>query len=311
MDGSGLTRGGSYPAAVTDAVTLSARWSRPELASPGTDRPSCSPHGEGEAVTTFRALHAPGQLLLLANAWDAGSARLIQAQGAPAIGTTSAGLAWSRGHPDGDHLPLPVLAGALAEIARVVSLPLTVDIEGGYSNDPRTVAEVVRTVLDAGGTGINLEDGSSPPDLLCRKIEAARTVAAQTGIDLFVNARCDVYLRRLVADEAAVAAALERARLYRSAGCDGLFVPGVRESAPIRELTGGIGELPLNVLWLPGLPALPELRALGVRRLSAGSAIAQRAYGVARRATRRFLESGDCDAAEPQIAHPEMNALFG
>jgi len=261
-------------------------------------------------MTTFRSLHAPGQLLLLANAWDAGSARLIEARGAPAIATTSAGLAWSRGYPDGDRLPRAVLAGALAEIARVVSVPLSVDIEGGYSSDPRAVGETVRGVLGAGAAGINLEDGSSPPELLCRKIEAARAAAAQAGADLFVNARCDVYLRRLVPAEAAVAEALERARRYRAAGCDGVFVPGARESEAIRALASGLGELPLNLMWLPGLPALAELRALGVRRLSAGSALAQRAYATAARAAQRFLESGDLDPTEASFTHPEMNALF-
>jgi len=177
-------------------------------------------------MTTFRALHAPGQLLLLANAWDAGSARLIQARGAPAIATTSAGLAWSRGYPDGDRLPLGVLAGALGDIARVVSVPLSVDIEGGYSSDPRAVGETVRSVVDAGAAGINLEDGGSPPDLLCRKIEAARTVAAQAGTDLFVNARCDVVLRRLVPAEAAVAAASDARACIDPPAATGCSCPG-------------------------------------------------------------------------------------
>jgi 2-methylisocitrate lyase-like PEP mutase family enzyme len=261
-------------------------------------------------MTTFRSLHAPGQLLLLPNAWDAGSARLIEARGAPAIATTSAGLAWSRGYPDGDRLPGRVLETALAEIARVVSVPLSVDVEGGYSSDPRAVGETVRSVLAAGAVGINLEDGSGPPELLCRKIEAARTAAEQAGVDLFVNARCDVYLRRLVSPESAVAETLARARRYHAAGCDGLFVPGAREASEIREMTGSLAELPVNLLWLPGLPGLAELRALAVRRLSAGSALAQRAYGAAARAAQRFLASGDCDAADVALANPEMNALF-
>jgi 2-methylisocitrate lyase-like PEP mutase family enzyme len=261
-------------------------------------------------MATFRALHAPGELLLLANAWDAGSARLLEARGAPAIATTSAGLAWSRGYADGDRLPPSVLAGALAEIARVVSVPLSVDIEGGYSSEPHVVAETVRTVLDAGGVGINLEDGNSPPELLCRKIEAVRGVAAKAGADLFVNARCDIYLHRLAPREDALAQTLERASAYQAAGCDGVFVPGVREAAAIREIVGALAGLPLNLLWRPGLPALAELRALGVRRLSAGSALAQRAHGIVSRCALRFLEQGDFDANDPVIAHPEMNALF-
>src|SRR5262245_6763284 len=261
---------------------MRSRCSRPKAASrEPAPRHNPLPDG-GDAMTTFRDLHGPGQLLLLANAWDAGSARVIEARGARAIATTSAGLAWSRGHPDGDRLPAAVLAAALREIARVISVPLSVDVEGGYSSDPLAVGEpgrgvleagAVRIHLEAGAVGINLEDGSAPPELLCRKIEAARTAAAKAGVDLFVNARCDVYLRRLVPAEGAVAAALERGRRYHAAGCDGLFVPGVHEPAAIRAIARGLPELPLNVLWLAGLPPLAELPALGVRRLSAGSAL--------------------------------------
>jgi len=260
-------------------------------------------------TTTFRALHEPGRLLLLANAWDAGSARLIEARGAAAIATTSAGLAWSRGHPDGDRLPPGVLAAAVGEIARVVSVPLSVDIEGGYASDPHAVGENVRAVIEAGAVGINLEDGAAPPALLCAKIEAARTIAAKTGVDLFVNARCDVFLRGLTAREAAVPETLARAERYRAAGCDGFFAPGVRDAAAIREIASALGPLPLNVLAVPGLPPLAELRALGVRRLSAGSGIAALAYGAAQRAAVRFLEDGvlDFGAAAP---YAEMNALF-
>ncbi len=260
-------------------------------------------------MTTFRALHAPGQLLVLPNAWDAGSARLIEAHGAAAIATTSAGLAWSRGYADGDRLPPHVLASAVAEIARVVSVPLSADIEGGYSRDPQLVGDAVRAVVDAGAVGINLEDGGSPPELLCRKIEAARAVAAKTGVDLFVNARCDVYLRGLTAPEAALAETLARAERYRAAGCDGVFVPRVREAAAIRAIVAALGEVPLNVLATAGLPPLAELRGLGVRRLSAGSGIAALAYGTTQRAAVRFLADGGLPA-EGAVAYAEMNGLF-
>ena len=260
-------------------------------------------------MTTFRALHGPGRLLVLPNAWDAGSARLIEARGATAIATTSAGLAWSRGYADGDRLPAGVLSAALAEIARVITVPLSADIEGGYSSDPQLVGEAVRAVVDAGAVGINLEDGGSPPDLLCRKIEAARNVAAKTGADLFVNARCDVYLRGLTGPADALAETLARAERYRAAGADGVFVPRVREPAAIRTIVAALGDVPLNVLATPGLPTLAELRVLGVRRLSAGSGIAALAYGTAQRAAVRFLEDGGLPA-EGAVAYPEMNGLF-
>ncbi len=144
----------------------------------------------------FRRLH-DGELLILPNAWDAGSARLIESRGAKAIATTSAGLAWSRGYPDGDALPVEQLLSAVRAIARVIGVPLTIDVEGGYSNDPAAVAGLVAGILEAGAVGINIEDGSGSPALLCAKIAAARESAGRAGVELFINARTDVYLRGL------------------------------------------------------------------------------------------------------------------
>ena len=146
---------------------------------------------------SFRELHA--NFLILPNAWDAGSARLIESRGAKAIATSSAALAWSCGYPDGNALPIDVLARTVASIARVISIPLSVDSEGGYSDDPAQVEENFFAIADAGAVGCNLEDGSGTVELMCAKIEAAKRGAARAGVDLFVNARIDVVLRQLVA----------------------------------------------------------------------------------------------------------------
>jgi 2-methylisocitrate lyase-like PEP mutase family enzyme len=259
---------------------------------------------------TFRRLHAPGELLVLPNAWDAGSARLVEGCGATAIATTSAGLAWSCGYADGNVLPPRVLLAAVAAIARVVTLPLTVDVEAGYSDDPQAVADTVVAVAGAGAVGINLEDGASSPDLLCAKIAAVKAATARAGAEVFVNVRTDVYLRALVPAERAVDETVERARRYRAAGGDGLFVPGLRDAAGIRTIAAAV-ELPLNVMVVPGLPPVAELRGLGVRRLSAGSALAQAAYGAARRAATALLADGRYEAMmETARDYPVLNALF-
>jgi len=259
---------------------------------------------------TFRELHAPGRLLRIANAWDAGSARLIESCGATAIATTSAGLAWSRGYPDGDLLPVRVLVAAIEEIARVISVPLSADVEAGYAADPRAVGEMIAAVVGAGAVGVNLEDGADSPDLTCAKIEAAKTAATRAGVNLFVNARTDVYLRGLVPPERAVAESIERGRRYQAAGCDGFFVPKVADADAIRALVAAT-PLPLNVLVVPGLATVAELQSLGVRRVSAGSAIAQTAYGFARRAALEFLKDGSYGAmSETRADYGEMNALL-
>jgi len=261
--------------------------------------------------TAFRALHAPDAFLVLPNAWDAASARTIEECGAPASATSSAAVAWARGYPDGNALPPRVAAAAAAEIARVVRVPLSVDAEAGYSDEAQTAAENVRAFLDAGAVGINLEDGTGAPDLLCAKIEAVKRVAARAGVDLFVNARTDVYLKKLEPPERALEATLARAARYRAAGCDGGFVPLIKDAADIRAIVAAIAPLPLNALAIPGLAAAAELRALGVRRLSAGAGLATAALARVRRLADQFLRDGRSDPLfEERIDSAAMNASF-
>jgi 2-methylisocitrate lyase-like PEP mutase family enzyme len=265
--------------------------------------------GDGSA-SDFRRLHATGEPLVLPNAWDAGSARLIEQCGARAIATTSSGLAWSRGYPDGNALPPRVLATAVEEIARVLSVPLSIDVEAGYSDEPRVVGEVVAAVIGAGAVGINLEDGSGSPELLCAKLAVVKAVARQAGVDLFVNVRTDVYLRALVPAERALEETIARGRTYQEAGGDGLFVPGLTDREAMRAIAAAV-PLPLNVMVRPGLPAVAELAALGVRRVSAGSAIAQAAHGATMRAATQLLGEGRYDAMlEAAPTYAELNALF-
>ena len=250
---------------------------------------------------TFRRLHAGPDLFILPNAWDAGSARIIETLGAKAVATTSAAVCWSHGYADGHHLPVEFLVATVREITRIISIPLTCDFEGGYADDPATVGENVRKVIDAGAVGINIEDGGGDPDLLAAKIEAVRKAADSAGVDLFVNARTDIYLRRMAEGEAAVAEVLRRAALYRSAGADGLFAAGVSVPGEISAIAAGCG-LPLNVMAKAGLPKGPDLQALGARRISSATGLARAALAALNAATVDFLATGDSDvltAADP------------
>lgn len=252
----------------------------------------------------FRRLHEHG-LLRLPNAWDAVSARLAEEAGAKAIATTSAAVAWSLGYPDGDALPVDELAAAVARIVRMTRLPVTADIEGGYAEVPAEVGATVMRVLDAGAVGINIEDGRGSPDLLVRKIEAARAAADRVGMPLFINARTDVFLAGLGPEGARLDETLARAALYRQAGADGFFVPylPVEHAAAVAGACG----LPLNLLDKPGLPGADELAALGVRRLSAGSGIAERAWGFVRGEMAAFLGQ---EADRAPLDYRALNALF-
>lgn len=261
-------------------------------------------------AATFRELHRSEQLLVLPNAWDAASARLVEIAGAKAVATSSAAVAWAHGYADGEKIDTATLLAAVREIVRVVRVPVSVDLEAGYGVEPGRLTELIGAVLDAGAVGINLEDGVEPPELLARKVAVVREAAAQRRAELFVNARTDVYLRNLAAGEAAVAESLRRARLYRDAGADGLFVPGVVEPSAIAAIAGAAG-LPLNVLARPTLPPPDELSRLGVRRLSVGCALAQAALARVRRATRELLDGKSYGALfEESIPVPELNGWF-
>ncbi len=260
-------------------------------------------------VAPFHALHR--EFLILPNAWDAASARVIQEAGAKAIATSSAAVAWAHGFADGHHLPISKLATMIEEIARVVSVPITADAEAGYSDDPRQVGENVAALIGAGAVGINLEDGKAPHELHLRKIEAAREAGQRAGVELFINARTDVYLKQLAPPEGAVAETLRRAAAIKQAGANGLFAPGVVKSSDVAAIAEGAG-MPLNVMAWPGLPDAAELRALGVRRLSAATGIFNAALAGAREAAVDFLAQGDSNTLWQRRGDPlDYNKLFG
>jgi 2-methylisocitrate lyase-like PEP mutase family enzyme len=263
-----------------------------------------------DLATAFHDLHRGPDLLVLANAWDAGSARLIESLGARAIATTSAGVAWAHGYPDGDALPATLVISTTAAIARVARVPLTVDLEGGYSDDPAAVGRLAGALIDAGAVGINLEDGGGTPELLGAKIAQVRKVANEAGVALFINARTDVYLRGLVPEAQQIAETIARAARYRAAGASGIFVPKLAAPSAITAVASAV-ELPLNLLSWPGLPAQSELAALGVRRLSAGSSIAQAAWGRAARLAAAFLRDGRSEVAtDDAMSYAEVNKLI-
>ena len=267
----------------------------------------------------FRQLHAPGAdpILVLPNAWDAMSARLVEEAGAHAVATTSAGISWALGRPDGEGLTREAMLAAVRVITDAVRVPVTVDAERGYgAGTPEDVAETARGVIAAGAVGLNLEDApgrDGAPILAAEeqaaRIAAARAAAAAAGVDLFINARTDTYLRKVGADAERFDETVRRARAYTAAGADGVFVPGVADADTIRRLAAAVGA-PLNVIGGPGVPSVPELRALGVARVSVGPGLARSVMAHIRRAATEVLGAGTYDALRDQIPSPEANAQF-
>lgn len=270
-----------------------------------------------EKARRFRALHVPGTPLVLANAWDVASARVAEDAGAAAVATTSAGVAWALGFPDGDRLPRERAVDLVARVAAAVAVPVTADIENGFADKPDGVAETVRQVVAAGAVGVNIEDmaypesGAAPVPVAeqAERFAAARAAAEEMGVPLYINARIDTYLRQLGDPDDRFAATVQRATAYLSAGASGVFVPGISDTGTIARLVGAI-DAPLNVLAGPGSPAIGELARLGVARVSLGSSIAQAAYGLVRRAAREAFTQGTYSALEDVVGYGDLNALL-
>ncbi|HEX6040504.1 isocitrate lyase/phosphoenolpyruvate mutase family protein [Longimicrobium sp.] len=270
-----------------------------------------------QRADAFRRMHQPdaGRILVLPNAWDAMSARLIEDAGARAIATTSAGVAWSLGRTDGEGLTRDQMINAVERIARV-RVPVTADVERGYGDGtPADVAETVRRVIGAGAVGINLEDGTGGPALVdageqAARIAAAREAASAEGVEIYVNARIDTYLAQVGAPEGRLDETVRRAKAYAGVGADGVFVPGVVDAETIRALVGAVG-VPLNVMaGRGGGPSTAELQALGVARVSVGPALTLAVMAQVRRAAAELLEQGTYEAMQGGMAFPEANSLF-
>ncbi|MBT2766683.1 isocitrate lyase/phosphoenolpyruvate mutase family protein [Stenotrophomonas sp. ISL-67] len=254
----------------------------------------------------FSELHRNPSLFILPNVWDAGGAALAQQRGAQAIATTSAAMAWSCGYPDGGALPQAALLQRITEIVRIATVPVTVDIEDGYSDDPQRVAGLVVKLTALGVAGINIEDGAGTPALLVAKLEAIRTALA--GTPLFINARTDVYLRGLAQGAEAVHMSVARMQDYARAGAEGAFVPGVSQLDDMAAIAGDIA-LPLNAMWLPGMAAHSALAQAGVRRLSAGPALSAITWTAMTGAMDAMLNDTLAVPADAP-GYAQLNALF-
>ncbi|SER44033.1 isocitrate lyase/PEP mutase family protein [Actinokineospora terrae] len=267
-----------------------------------------------DRAAALTALHTSGTPLLLANAWDVASAVVSAAAGIPAVATTSAGVAWGLGAPDGDALSRAAAVDLIARVVSAVDVPVTADIESGFGATADEVAQTVRGVLAAGAVGVNIEDthdgGLRPLDEQADRLAAARSAADSAGIALYINARTDAYLRGSGADEAErFAIAVRRAGAYLDAGASGVFVPGLTDLDVLARLVREI-PAPVNAMVYPGAPTVAELIPTGVARISLGAAIAQSAYALVRRATRELLESGTYESVAESLSWGELNALL-
>lgn len=264
----------------------------------------------------LRSYHDDGRGLVLANAWDAGSAAVIARAGAAAIATTSSGVSWTYGRSDGQRLTRDEMMQAVRRIVDAVDVPVTADIEGGYGPRPEDVAATVEATVAAGAVGINLEDSREVGGPLfsageqAGRLRAARRAAVSSGVpDMVINARTDVFLFAVGEPEGRLDEVRRRAADYAEAGAACLFVPGLLDLAVLESLVAEL-PLPVNALAGPGGPSVEELRSAGVQRISVGGTIAQVAYAAAAAAARELFTSGTYGACEGAAELADLNALF-
>lgn len=264
----------------------------------------------------FRALHSPSPVLLLPNVWDVASARIIEQAGFPAVATSSAGIAFSQGYPDGQKIPPERMFAVITDIAAGVRVPVTADAEAGYGDRPEDAARTAEHVIRAGAVGMNLEDstGTSEKPLVdlsrqLEKIRAVREACQKSGVPLVLNARTDVYLLQVGEPSNRYDETVRRLAAFRDAGADCLFVPGLKDAPTIGRLVADL-KCPLNILAVPGSPSVSELSALGVSRISLGSGPMRATLGLLRRLASELKTQGTFKNMEGAPSHAEMNALM-
>jgi 2-methylisocitrate lyase-like PEP mutase family enzyme len=255
-----------------------------------------------EKAEKFRKLHHGPRMLLLPNAWDVASACILEECGHPAIATTSAGIAYSLGYPDGQRISRDDMLEMVGRIARAVRIPVTADLEAGYGTTPKEMAETVKAAIEAGAIGMNLEDVIGDDEssqvalsLQVEKIRAISGTAASLGVPFVLNARTDIYLMPIGPEATRFERTVERLRAYRKAGADCLFAPGVYDRETIAKLVKAV-DGPLNILANPACPPVAELETIGVARVSAGSGIMRAAMGAVQRIGKEMFEARSCDS---------------
>ena len=265
----------------------------------------------------FRALHGSGKTLVLPNAWDVASARVFEEAGFGAIATTSAGVAFSLGYPDGEKISREEMLARAGRIARAVKVPVTADVEAGYGFRPEDAARTASEVIAAGAVGMNLEDATGDPayplvdlPLQLERIRAVKAAALKTGVLLVLNARTDVFLAQVGEAATRYVESARRLLAYRDAGADCVFLPGVTDRETIGRIVRDL-QCPVNILVGPGSPTIAELQSLGVARVSVGSSAMRATLGLLKRIGEELKTAGTYTSLEGGIPYADVNRMLG
>lgn len=259
----------------------------------------------------FRALHDGPGLFIIPNGWDVVTSRIFEDAGFPAVATSSAAVANALGYPDGNALDVDLHLAAIERIVRALNVPVSADVESGYSDDVAALTTFITRLAATGVAGYNLEDVKREGELYPLDEAVARVRAARAAApDVFLNARTDVYLMGIGEAETRFDRTVGRLRAFADAGADGVFVPGVMDADTIGKLVAAAPR-PLNVLAGPKSPDAAALQSLGVRRVSVGSGPMRRTLGVLREIAHELRDAGTFSyTREESIPYAELNAMM-
>ena len=268
-----------------------------------------------ERAEDFRRLHDRKEVLVLPNAWDVPSARVFEDEGFPAVATSSAGMLVSLGYPDGEGIPAKEFVSAVGRIARALSVPLSADVVGGFGGSPEGVVRSVKAVVRAGAVGINIEDFAHeakkllPVEKQVARLRALVRLRRSAKVPFVINARTDALRFAPGDDSARLVEEIRRGSAYRDAGADCVYPMGLTDAASIESFVKAL-DFPVNVMVRKGLPPVPELKRLGVARVSFGPSASYAAMGLLKRASKEVREMGTYSSlTEGAINFDELNSL--
>jgi 2-methylisocitrate lyase-like PEP mutase family enzyme len=274
---------------------------------------------QAQKAARLLELHQGEEPLVLVNVWDAASACIVEQAGFPAIATSSAAVANALGSADGQKLAWTEMAGAIKKIAGAVKVAVTADIEAGFSSSVHDLESAIADVIAAGAVGVNLEDALPdhgergplyPLDQQLARIGATRKAGEKHGIRIVINARTDAYWQKGPSPDEALRNTVERGKAYLKAGADCVFVPGLKDPKHIAAVVNEL-KAPINILATTGAPSIPELKQMGVKRISMGSGPMRAAMGLLRRICKEARASGTYNSLlDGAVTYAEMNEFF-
>ncbi|MEG1641705.1 MAG: isocitrate lyase/phosphoenolpyruvate mutase family protein [Synergistaceae bacterium] len=272
------------------------------------------PNRQKQLAQKFNDMHKQKGIIILPNAWDTGSAVIFEKEGFQAVATTSAGVAYSLGYPDGEYIKIDDLILTTKQIAKRIDIPLSIDFESGYSDDIKEIKENAKKLIKAGACGFNIEDGKKDGTLdttehMIEKINALKELKKELDINFVINARTCTYWLNIGNEKEKLKTATQRGNIFAKAGADCVFVPGAMDKETVTQLTQNINS-PLNIILNPTYHYIKEMETIGVKRISVGSGMARLIQNNTIETAKKLKENNVDDILSHKLTYAKANEYF-